>query len=312
MTAVTFTLTPLPPFRLDLTVWALRRWPDNIVDRWDGRTYRRVLVIENQPVEIAVTQEGPSEAPSLQVTAMAARLPADVEPTAAGLIDWTLGIQRDLTGFYDLAGKDIVLDLLAERFCGMKAPRYPSLFECLINAVACQQVTLTLGIRLLNRLIERHGLGLSLGTDAAHAFPRPEDLAGVAPESLRDLGFSRQKARAVVELAQAFAAGEVDPGELEAMDDEAAVARLTELRGIGRWSAEYALLRGLGRLEVFPGDDVGARKNLRNWLDIAGPLDYDGVNRTLDRWEPYAGLVYLHLLLDRLANAGYVEAKGAS
>lgn len=312
MTEITFTLTPHPPFRLDLTVWALRRRPDNIVDRWEDGTYRRVLVIENEPVEIAVTQVGPPDAPVLQVTASGVRLPADVEAAVTGFIEWTLGIERDLTGFYRLAGQDILLDLLAERFRGMRPPRYPSLFECLVNAVACQQVTLTLGIRLLNRLVERHGIAFGEGADAAYAFPRPEDLASVAPESLRELGFSRQKARAIVELAQAFATGEIDPRALEVLDDEAAVARLRELRGIGRWSAEYALLRAMGRLQVFPGDDVGARKNLRNWLDIAAPLDYDGVHETLNRWEPYAGLVYLHLLLDRIANAGDVEVSEPS
>jgi DNA-3-methyladenine glycosylase II len=309
---VTFTLTPLPPFRLDLTVWALRRRPDNVVDRWEDGTYRRALVIGSEPVEIAVTQTGPPDAPLLKVTATADQLPADIEPAVVGFIDWTLGIHRDLTGFYHLAGQDVILDLLADRFRGMRPPRYPSLFECLVNAVACQQVTLTLGIRLLNRLVERHGIAVGSGAGIARAFPRPEDLAGVAPESLRDLQFSGQKARAVVELAQAFVSGAFDPRELDTLDDEAAVARLSELRGIGRWSAEYALLRGMGRLEVFPGDDVGARKNLRSWLDIAGPLDYDGVHQTLERWEPYAGLVYLHLLLDRLAGAGYVEGNGAS
>ncbi|WP_238538455.1 DNA-3-methyladenine glycosylase family protein [Nitrolancea hollandica] len=304
-------LTPSPPFRLDLTVWALRRRPDNIVDRWEDGTYRRALVIENQPVEIAVTQIGPPDVPLLQVKATADQLPAEIEPAVTDFIDWTLGIHRDLTGFYHLAEQDVILDLLADRFRGMRPPRYPSLFECLVNAVACQQVTLTLGIRLLNRLVERHGI--PVGSDVvARAFPRPEDLADVAPESLRDLQFSRQKARAVVELAQAYVSGAFDPRELNTLDDEAAVARLIELRGIGRWSAEYALLRGMGRLEVFPGDDVGARKNLRNWLDIAGPLDYDGVHQTLERWEPYAGLVYLHLLLDRLAGAGYVEGNGVS
>jgi DNA-3-methyladenine glycosylase II len=48
---------------------------------------------------------------------------------------------------------------------------------------------------------------------------------------------------------------------------------------------------------VFPGDDVGARNNLQRWLGLLEPLDYDGVGRTLDRWEPFQGLVYLHLLL---------------
>jgi DNA-3-methyladenine glycosylase II len=80
--------------------------------------------------------------------------------------------------------------------------------------------------------------------------------------------------------------------------------RLVELRGVGRWSAEYVLLRGLGRTHVFPGDDVGARKNLQRWLRLTEPLDYQGVQRALSPWHRYAGLVYFHLLLDRLATAG--------
>jgi DNA-3-methyladenine glycosylase II len=75
------------------------------------------------------------------------------------------------------------------------------------------------------------------------------------------------------------------------------VARLQTLRGVGRWTAEYVLLRGLGRLHVFPGDDIGARNNLQRWLGILEPLDYDGVQRVLARWQPFQGLVYLHLLL---------------
>jgi DNA-3-methyladenine glycosylase II len=75
------------------------------------------------------------------------------------------------------------------------------------------------------------------------------------------------------------------------------MARLCALRGVGRWAAEYALLRGLGRLHVFPGDDIGARNNLQRWLGLLEPLDYDGVQRALAKWEPFQGLVYLHLLL---------------
>jgi DNA-3-methyladenine glycosylase II len=63
----TFTLTPLPPFRLDLTIWVLRRRPHNLVDRWDSRMYRRVLLIEDEPVEEAVTQTGSMESPLLTV-----------------------------------------------------------------------------------------------------------------------------------------------------------------------------------------------------------------------------------------------------
>jgi DNA-3-methyladenine glycosylase II len=83
---------------------------------------------------------------------------------------------------------------------------------------------------------------------------------------------------------------------------------LLALRGVGRWSAEYVMLRGLGRLHVFPGDDVGAQKRLARWLGRPGPLDYAGVRKAVAPWQPYAGLVYFHLLLDGLSRAGVLES----
>ena len=81
------------------------------------------------------------------------------------------------------------------------------------------------------------------------------------------------------------------------------------IRGVGRWTAEYAMLRGLGRLSIFPGDDVGARKKLREWLGItgaAGEMTYEKVNGLLSRWKPFAGFIYIHLLLSCLAEKGLV------
>jgi DNA-3-methyladenine glycosylase II len=77
-------------------------------------------------------------------------------------------------------------------------------------------------------------------------------------------------------------------------------------------TAEYVLLRGLGRTHIFPGDDVGARNNLKRWLRLEKPLDYEAVRRTLERWHPYAGLIYFHMLLDRLAEAGFLQAGKAN
>ena len=89
---------------------------------------------------------------------------------------------------------------------------------------------------------------------------------------------------------------------LSGLDDAAAVARLTTLRGVGRWTAEYVLLRGLRRLQVFPCDDVGARNNLGRLLKSTEKLTYEATRRIVERWQPFAGLVYFHLLVDRLAS----------
>ncbi|HET6381904.1 MAG TPA: DNA-3-methyladenine glycosylase 2 family protein [Armatimonadota bacterium] len=297
-----FLLEPAPPFRLDLTVWALRRRPHNVVDRWDGETYRRTLTLSGVPVEVAVIQTGPLEAPRLRVTTHGAPLRFQEKQVVTEALERMLGCRIDLAEFYSLARGDAELGPLAQRFRGMKPPRFPSVFEGVVNGIACQQLTLTLGIHLLNRLAENYGLATA--DNSGHAFPRPEDLGHVTPEMLRALGLSGQKSRAILELGRLGAA---DMEHLTPLSDEEALVRLLKLRGVGRWTAEYVLLRSLGRLQVFPGDDVGARNSLQRWLGLTVPQDYTEVGRILARWQPYQGLVYLHLLLNGLMEAGHLQ-----
>ena len=307
MPCIRFSLEPTPPFRLDLTAWALRRRPDNAIDRWDGQTYRRVLVLAGEVVEVAVTQPTPVDTPHLQVTITGTRLPPDAASAATSALERLLGLRMDLSEFYRLAASDARLASLAQRFRGCKPPRFASVFEALVNGIACQQITLTLGIRLLNGLARTAGMGLGVPEGMAQAFPRPVDLARLDPAALKALGFSRQKAQALLGVSRAVVDEQMDLEGLAALEDEAALAILRHLHGVGRWTAEYVLLRGLGRLYLFPGDDVGGRNNLCRWLGLMEPLDYAGVQRTVAQWNPYGGLLYFHLLLDRLAEAGYLR-----
>ncbi|HEX8961321.1 MAG TPA: hypothetical protein VF775_07085 [Geobacteraceae bacterium] len=307
MDSVSFTLKPLPPFRLDLTVWVLRRRPDNQIDSWDGATYRRALVLQRGVAFVAARQAGSDASPVLHVTLTALRPDAGATREAAETLERMLGLRADLGGFYDLATRDKRLHVLAERFRGVKPTRYPSLFEGIANAIACQQLTLAFGIKLVNRLVQAFGPPLSPEPDAPHAFPRPKDVAELEPDAFRTLGFSRRKGETVIDLARAMLEGRLDQETLERLDDATALRALCALRGIGRWSAEYILLRTLGRINVFPGDDVGAQKNLQRWLQLPEPPDYQRVRKLLARWEPYGGLIYFHLLLDRLAAAGFLS-----
>jgi DNA-3-methyladenine glycosylase II len=302
-----FSLKVVPPFRLDLTVWALRRRPENKMDRWDGKTYRRALVLNGKPAEVAVTQRGSPEAPRLQASVIGVEFGSETKSKVTQALNWMLGLQVDLKGFYRSAAKDARLAILARRFRGLKPPRFPSLLEALINGIACQQFTLASGIQLLNHLAEDFGPSLTGTGIRAHAFPSSQDLAAVKPQLLRGLGLNRQKVRAIIELSRAIAQGDLDMESLTSLDDEAAVERLSELHGVGRWTAEYVLLRGLGRVQIFPGDDVGARNTLQKWLGLRKPLDYDGVRRLTAKWKPYAGLVYFHMLLYRLNENGILN-----
>lgn len=301
---LSFALHPIAPFRLDLTAWALRRRANNLIDRWYDGAYHRAIVVGDRAIDLEVTAAGTARRPVLHVVARGSVGPA-TRTAATAALTRALGLQIDLAAFYRMARRDARLAPLADRFRGLKPPRFPTVFEAVVNGIACQQLSLTVGITLLGRLARSCGLRSASG---AYAFPRPRDVAALTRSQLRELGFSDNKARALLELADAAETG-FDLEALAELDDKAVIERLVALRGIGRWTAEYVLLRGLGRLTMFPGDDVGARTNLARWMKLRKPLDYARVRRLSRRWQPYAGFLYFHLLLQALDEAGMLDER---
>ena len=306
MTPINLHIRPQPPFRLDFTVWALRRQPHNRIDRWDGKTYKRIFVVDGAPLLVEVSQEGPAQKPGLSVFFSGGRIVSEerTKRAIASLLKKVLGTSENLKGFYQLARKNAKINLLANSFIGLKPPCYPSLFEALVNAFACQQLSLAVRITLLNRLSEAYGAPIKDRGELVHDFPGPEDLAGAKLSDLRELGFSSNKALAITALTQSVLRNEVDLAGLAGMNEQEAVDVLRKIRGVGRWSAEYVLLRGLRRLSIFPGDDVGAQNNLQKFFSLKERPDYENIQRIMLRWKPYGGFVYFHFLLQKLRVKG--------
>ncbi len=304
MPELTFTLRPRPPFRLDLTVWALRRRAHNVVDRFDDGVWRRILATGKAPVAVAVRQTRCGARPEIEVLIKAAR-PQAVKAAVSATVTRMLGLERDLSDFYRLARGDARLRELAERLRGMKPVRYGTVFEAFANAVACQLVSLSAGMHVLNRLSEACGIPFEVDgvTPPMRSFPPAAAIVRSNPDALRALGLSRQKGEYLIGLARlAIDPGDRDFASIERLADDDAIARLSKIRGVGRWTAEYVMLRGFGRINIFPGDDVGGRNKLFEWLGASGEPTYDGVGRMLERWRPYGGLIYLHLIVNAVAD----------
>lgn len=360
-----FLLHPAPPFRLDLTVWTLRRRPENILDRWDGLTYRRALSLQTKTgpriIEFAAEQIGPPARPRLRVTLETGQSSAEIEAALRSTLDRMLGLNIDLRDFYSFSAKHRQFRPLIAEFAGFKPPRYPTVFEALLNAISCQQVSLNVGIMILNRLVQNFGCpapqntrGRNINRRQGTAFPEerraaappkaptsgvltsevldsndkdtyqtassggqtlhacppgracpsPADLASLPTGALRSLGYSQNKERAILELSAAVASGELNLESLSELKDSDALEKLLSIRGVGRWSAEYALLRGLGRLNIFPGDDVGGWNNLQKHLRLRSRPDYEKTRKLLAPWKNYAGLLYFHFLLGGLRARG--------
>lgn len=287
-------------------MWALRRRSRNRIDRWDGATYRRVVVVDERPTELAVAQGGTPATPEVIVEVTPPLQTAGDEAAVRAALDRLLGLQVALDDWYLTSMRDSRLRLIADKFKGLKPPRFPSVFEAVVNGFACQQLSLEVGLELLNRLAAIGKVHGDTSATAGYPFPSAHDLAILRPEQYRAIGFSRQKTLAIRELAGAVAHGHLDLERLAQEDETAARQQLLALHGVGRWTTEYVLLRGLGRLNVFPGDDVGAQNGLARWLGRAEAMDYQDVAKAVHRWQPYAGLVYLHLLLEGLSHAGSI------
>ncbi len=242
-----------------------------------------------------------------------ARRSGNVKDAVTATLTRMLGLERDLADFYRIARDDKMLAPMADRMRGMKPVRFPTNFEAFANAVVCQQVSVSAGLHVLNRLTEAYGKAVSArgkvrtgGAATQYAFVEARDIARATPDRLRALGFSRPKATYLIDLAR-MAASNNDFAAFEALDDAEALARLCELRGVGRWTAEYVMLRGFGRINVFPADDVGGRNKLVEWLGVRRKLDYGGVRDLLARWHPYEGLIYIHLVVNGLLEQGLID-----
>src|SRR5438128_4935454 len=115
----------------------------------------------------------------------------------------------------------------------------------------------------------------------------PQAVLSTSPEALRSAGLSGNKAAAIVDLATKVADGTVPLAELHELDDEEIIARLSSVRGIGRWTAEMFLMFELGRLDVWPVDDYGVRRGygiLHAWTEMPTAKQLEPLGET---YRPY-------------------------
>ena len=139
--------------------------------------------------------------------------------------------------------------------CTLRPERRRTPFESLVRAVAHQQLNGTAAETILGRF-----LALFPGP----GFPQPAALATVTDEAIRAAGFSRGKLLAIRDLAEKALSGVVpDSRRIARLSDEEIITRLTECRGVGRWTAEMLLIFKLGRPDVLPVDDFGIREGFR-------------------------------------------------
>lgn len=251
------------PFHLEATVRLLQRRPSNAVDVWERERYLRVLRSEDGLALVEVENRGTIDAPELRFSIQCGKLTAAELSGVEVTLRRILGLDADPAPLQRLAEAHRALRPTAIALRGMRPPRFAGWFEAFASVVPFQQLSLDAGLAILGRLIERFGRShLEHRGRRFHAFPTAARIAEARLTALRGCGLSARKAESLRDIARAIECGKLAEAEVVEMTTPEALQTLRELPGIGPWSAALVLLRGLGRMDVFPPGDAGAAPRL--------------------------------------------------
>lgn len=264
------------PLDIPASVEFLRRWGDDGIDRWDGRTLVRTLPVNGRHVAYTCRVAGSIEAPVLHVTVADAAYGQEIEEAVRATFI------PPPPGYADLLARDPLLARLEQQHPGVRPVRQFDLLAALVRCITAQQVNLRWAATVRRRLAETFGEQHVINGHAVYSLCAGR-LAAATVAELRALQLTTRKAESVICAAQATACGRLTQAELAALPDSKMIAHLTVLRGIGRWSAEWILARTLGRPCVVAGD-LGVRKAVGlAYLGTARPSE-EAVREATAHW----------------------------
>jgi len=289
-------LRPTTPFDFAAALDYLRASPSAVLERIgeDDHSYRKALRLAGRDLLLTVHSTGTVASPRLALSLAGGDLDAATATAARALVTRVFALETDPAPFLALAARDPVFGGLIMRHPGLRPVLIADPFEALIWAVLGQQITITFARTLKLRLVALAGRTLTIdGTDYP-LFPDPATLAALDPDSLRAHQFSRQKAAYVTSLAAAVRDGALDFARIRALPPGEAIAALTRFHGIGRWTAEYLLMRGLGDRDSIPAADVGLRAIIGRWYGLGRKASEAEVRAYADAWAGWRGWAAFH------------------
>lgn len=248
-------------------------------------TYSRTIRCGDAIGVIIVSHDPARRHLLLQVpAALAAHL-----PEIAARVRRIFDLHADPAGVREHLWTDTRLRSLLKRRPGLRVPGAWDPFEIAVRGIVGQQVSVAAARTICGRIVARYGEPLPQNGHAAlhHVFPAPERLAGAR---MNGLGLTTRRIATINGLARVFADGSVD---LAAHSLDTVVERLTELPGVGPWTAQYIAMRALSEPDAFPTGDLGL---IRAWeTQTKKKVSAKELDRAAEAWRPWRAYAALHL-----------------
>lgn len=217
------------------------------------------------------------------------------EEIASYIWEW-FDLDQDLSLFYEVAKQDKVLQQIHKRYYGLRMMCIPDLFEALTWAIMGQQINLTFAYKLKQRFVEHFGECLTFEGNTFWLYPTYERIATLSVEELITLQFTVRKAEYVIGVAKAMTNGELKKEMLlQEPTYEQAKKSLLGIRGVGPWTADYALMKCLHQSSAFPIADVGLHNALKVPLGLNRKPTIEEIKEVATNWQGWQAYATFYL-----------------
>jgi DNA-3-methyladenine glycosylase II len=298
-----FELQPLAPFSLELSAQIFAGL-NPLVRCFTAGVFSQVLRVNGSLVLVKIASKGTVESPELLVK-LASNQPitAQTKQCAKEAIEYLFNLHLNLKKIYNQAQNDPIMHNITHQLTGFKYPTTPTAFESLVDSIVEQQISIKIARIIEERLAQRFGEKLEIDGAYYYAFPTPQNLTDASISEIRACGLSQRKAEYILGAAKAITSGNLDLETMKTnLDIDAVIAELDALKGIGVWTAELTIFRGMQRLNVLPADDFGIRRAISKYYCGGKSIKADEAREIAKLWCDWKGLAAFYLLA--------AEAKG--
>jgi DNA-3-methyladenine glycosylase II len=275
---------PIPEnFSFQECLWFLDRNYDDCLHEVRQNSVRKLLSVDDTPTLIEISEQDNY----LIINILSGNYS---ENQIIEFVKNWFDIDRDLTDFYQLLSQDSDLAYMNLDYNGLRLLGIPDLFEALCWSIIGQQINLTFAYKLKRKITEAFGTKLIYEESDYYLFPSPAIVANLQVSDLLPMQFSTRKAEYLIEIAKQFVSGNITKSKLEKMSTPEAIKALVSIRGIGEWTANYALMKSLKRLECVTYGDVGlynALFALKGFPKRPSREQLDNFFEKFKNWEAY-------------------------
>jgi DNA-3-methyladenine glycosylase II len=244
------------------------------------------LYVQQTPTAVAVESIGTKDKPSFLVTATYPERKNEIIERISHLFQWN----TPLAPIHEHFQRTELQPLFTE-YQGMPLILDFDLYFCLMKCLIHQQLHLKVAYRLTERFVKTFGTQI----DGVWFYPRPEDIAALSYDELKQLQLSGRKAEYIIDTSRLIAEGKLSLEELAHKSEAEVMEALLSIRGIGPWTVQNFLLFGLGKPNVFPKADIGLQRAIQRLLGLSEKPSMKQMEELSKRWEPYLSYASLYL-----------------